>query len=459
MRSLILAISIILLLGNVAYGQSTVLSSVDFEFDKSLLCSYPREAKLTYTGIVPNGIGSVLPDHDFGNSYVVYSPDYTFEWQWGNAIRRSGVGLGPFDLAWIGTDGLNISLTVTSTASPQDKVTKTKKIKVFYLDVTAKWQDATCSTHQGWILINAADGTAPYQYSVDGTNFQDDSLFDVNPDTYKITIKDANNCVASKELTINGPDKPWVITVNDTTLCPGEQMKLSTSSYATTFLWEPATGLDNPTSKDPVAKPLSTTRYIVTTTNNNCMGIAKDTVLITVVPDFTLNITPDSEIEAGTSLQLNANSPELNQTTGVSYIWSPPTGLNDPGLPDPVTTTSKTTVYSIKVTTKEGCSATDDVKITVIPRFSILIPTAFSPNDDGTNDILKPFIHDDTSLLHFKIFNRWGEVIFFSKDKEKGWDGRVGGTYAASGSYAYKIEGVTNVGEIVKKEGAVLLLR
>lgn len=449
-----------LLLANPAIGQSDVLSSVDFSLDTNLLCSFPRVLRVTYTGKPVTGIG-YKPAWDHGDGYMAFSPEYTFDWQWENGgFRKSGTGMGPFEINYDGFSGVRrIILTVTRTTAPFDKVVIIKEVVIYYLGITAIWEDATCSNKKGKIHLIASDGTPPYQYSVDGVNFQNDSLFIVDPAIYPITIKDANNCVTGKTLGINEPEKTWVRTIENPDICVGKQVQLSVNSNATGFSWEPATGLDNPAVKDPVANPTFTTQYIVTATNNDCTGSAKDTVLVTVVPEIVLNITPDSEIDPGTPFQLNTWTTVPGATTNASYTWSPPLGLSDPEIANPVATISSLAAYSVQVTSPEGCSATAQVKLSITSRPTILIPSAFSPNGDGNNETFIPIVRKNINLLNFKIYNRWGNVIFSSNQQDHGWDGRFNGEHVAGGNYVYKVEGITDTGQTIKKEGTVMLIR
>jgi gliding motility-associated-like protein len=89
----------------------------------------------------------------------------------------------------------------------------------------------------------------------------------------------------------------------------------------------------------------------------------------------------------------------------------------------------------------------------------ILVPTAFTPNGDGLNDILRPFTIDIKQLNYFRIFNKWGQLIFESNNTAIGWDGSYQGAPQASGNYVWIAQGIDNKGQVVNQHGQVLLIR
>ncbi len=89
----------------------------------------------------------------------------------------------------------------------------------------------------------------------------------------------------------------------------------------------------------------------------------------------------------------------------------------------------------------------------------IFIPTAFTPNNDGKNDILKPIPVGITRIDFFRIYNRFGQLIYETKEYLKGWDGNVAGTPQASGTYVFSAQGVDYTGKTIFKKGTVVLIR
>ncbi len=150
---------------------------------------------------------------------------------------------------------------------------------------------------------------------------------------------------------------------------------------------------------------------------------------------------------------------QLHATGGLSYTWAPATFLNDPNIANPIAIINSTQIFTVKAFTPQGCESYDDVKITIYMGPDIYLPNAFTPNDDGINDLFsgKPVGIDEFSYL--KIFNRYGQEIFSTTDYRKGWDGKWKGQKQEAGVYVYIARGIDFHGNVVMKKGTVMLIR
>ncbi len=171
-----------------------------------------------------------------------------------------------------------------------------------------------------------------------------------------------------------------------------------------------------------------------------------DTSLPIAAPDAGNNVI----IAYGASTTLTASG-------SGSYTWSPATGLSCTACKNPVASPLITTTYYVT-----NCHGTDSVVITVeespVPCGELFIPNAFSPNEDGNNEIL--YVKQNCiQTMKWEIFNRWGEKVFESIDVSKGWDGTYNTKRVDSGIYYYVFKAVYKSGEEVKREGNVALLR
>ncbi|MBI4947244.1 MAG: gliding motility-associated C-terminal domain-containing protein [Bacteroidetes bacterium] len=112
-----------------------------------------------------------------------------------------------------------------------------------------------------------------------------------------------------------------------------------------------------------------------------------------------------------------------------------------------------------------GCSGNDCITIIVdvvnIPCGALFIPNAFSPNNDGDNDVLKVYMENLNCFkeFYFVIFNRWGEKVFESYDQKKGWDGMFQDKWLDSAVFNYYLEATLTSEEKIKKKGNISLLR
>lgn len=153
-------------------------------------------------------------------------------------------------------------------------------------------------------------------------------------------------------------------------------------------------------------------------------------------------------------VQLNAHGGTNNY-----YTWSPPIGLNDAHIENPVATYDRELRYRLDAITNEGCDAHSTILIKRYIGPDILIPTGFTPNRDGKNDILKAIPVGMKSLDYFAVYNRLGERVFYTRDFTKGWDGTINGMPAALTAYAVVAEATDYTGKKFIKRATVVLIR
>ena len=151
--------------------------------------------------------------------------------------------------------------------------------------------------------------------------------------------------------------------------------------------------------------------------------------------------------------------------TGIEFLWEPATYLSCVNCTNPVVTPEKDVIYSVTAIDNNGCSQTQIIRINAVKDIRVFIPSAFSPNDDGINDIL---VFNSNNLVskvnYFKVFNRWGNLMFEATDFEPnndshGWDGRFNGEELNGGAYVYYTEFVFIDGTVQTKSGWVTLLK
>ena len=165
-----------------------------------------------------------------------------------------------------------------------------------------------------------------------------------------------------------------------------------------------------------------------------CSGPAGSNIIdMTVYDPPYIQLTPDTIIAAHSVITLN---PIL---TGVvdQFQWEPAPYMNDPTLLDPTVAPIGTTVYEI-VASNSHCTASAFEKVEVF--YDLLMPNAFTPNGDGRNDLFRIPPSVPITIKHFAIYNRWGQLVFATTDASQGWDGRVDGHSAVSGTYVWVIE-------------------
>ncbi|MBS1655918.1 MAG: gliding motility-associated C-terminal domain-containing protein, partial [Bacteroidetes bacterium] len=189
-----------------------------------------------------------------------------------------------------------------------------------------------------------------------------------------------------------------------------------------------------------------------------CQSLTPDIVTVNVTPPIQVFMYPgDTIVYEGDQIQLHAVS------AGTYYNWTPATGLSDPTIADPVVTAGVTgsyITYHVITTTSAGCSGDGFVTIKVYKGPDIYLPNAFTPNGDGLNETFKPFTVGIKTINYFKIFNRWGQMIYSSTGMDThGWDGKYLGVAQGSGAYVWVIEAITSDNRKIFKKGTVTLVR
>jgi len=250
---------------------------------------------------------------------------------------------------------------------------------------------------------------------------------------------------------------PLAAVSNDTMICFHTSAQLHASTDGSSFTWAPQALLQPASSLNPVAYPKTTTSYIFSAYDTKgCPKPGLDTVTVTVLPYLKAYAGKDTAVVIGQTLQLLA-------TGGTTYRWFPPTGLSADNIADPVAmyvSSSDGIRYTVFAYNEAGCvdSASFTVKVySTLPQ--IFIPSAFTPNNDGLNDILKPVAAGMQRIDYFNIYNRWGKLVFTTSVNGRGWDGNVHGQPQGSGVYVWMVKAVDYTGAPYFRKGTVTLIK
>ncbi len=278
---------------------------------------------------------------------------------------------------------------------------------------------------------------------------------------YYVTVTNGFGCVQKDSVRIVADEKVQLRQSNDVLICRGDETRLTAGGNTNRWEWTPVTGLNNPHSASTKASPDTTTRYQVVGYSLNTCPNDTGFVLVSVADLPVVDLGPDRTTEAGQVITL---SPTVS-TDVVKYNWWPAGGLNCTDCKTPVFVADNDIVYHLRVITQYGCASEDDVRITVAcGKGAVYVPNAFTPNSDGKNDVFTIKGYGIQRVKSFRIFNRWGQVVFkrenFSpNDRSFGWDGNINGRMAAPGAYVYIAEVTCNEGKAVVVKGTVMLVR
>ena len=269
--------------------------------------------------------------------------------------------------------------------------------------------------------------------------------------TYQLKAS-IGKCNATDDITLRTVPYPFVNAGKDTVICYDDTAQLHASVIASRFSWSPFNALSGVNILDPIAFPLRTTTYTLMAYDTiGCPKPGVDQVKVTVRPKIIAFAGNDTSIVIGQSLQLTGSGAEF-------FKWTPPTGLNNSTVARPIATLNDPMTYVMRAFTAEGCFGIDTINIKVFKTLpDIFMPNAFSPN--GKNNILRPIPVGITKLEYFRVYNRWGQLVFQTIEPGKGWDGTVAGKLQDAGTYVWMVQGTDYTGKTVSKKGTAVLLR
>lgn len=276
-------------------------------------------------------------------------------------------------------------------------------------------------------------------------------------DTIFSMQRQISGCVLIKAYTMNVPETLTKVTETIRYACIGDVLHSEVEQGWTHVEWSSA-AIGFLSNTDIVAYTVSApdTLKVEVSDGSGC-NIQRNTVIRISKP--VIDATHDAyQILKGESVQLSVSGAE-------TYQWQPASGLNDQYASHPVASPSKTTEYLVTGTDSVGCIAT--AKIIVVVEETAFVPNLFTPNHDGSNDVLKIYGLDQGRDFSFTIYNREGNTVFHTRIIAEavsiGWDGTAGGVAQPSGVYYWNVKGETTTGAPLqlngKESGSIVLLR
>jgi gliding motility-associated-like protein len=245
------------------------------------------------------------------------------------------------------------------------------------------------------------------------------------------------------------------------TICAGGTVRLSASG-ADEYNWMPGEGIVGNNVSTIVVKPLQSTVYrVIGRDKKHCFA---DTGFIPV------KVYPIPVVEAGGIDQTINVGQSVTLTPVVSQDahdikWTPTTTIVSVNHPSVTVKPRETTTYTVTVRNNGGCTAKDDLTVYVICNgANVFIPNTFSPNSDGANDVFFPRGSGVFSIKSFKVFNRWGELMysrndFQANDSRSGWDGKYKGQIQNPDVFVYIMEVLCDNNTVLTYKGNVALIR
>jgi gliding motility-associated-like protein len=298
----------------------------------------------------------------------------------------------------------------------------------------------------------------------------------VTKTTYYRTIVKSGVCPAdnSEPATIrfyNVPAPAAAIAPDSSYICYGKSALLNaTITTGTSYAWSTNVPLTPggsgtvpavPYALTETATPKVSSNVVLTVNNAGCPNPLKDTFYINVTDPIIVHAGNDTAVVVNQPLQLNAT---VNDPGASIWSWAPATGLNVANIPGPVAIYDMNApafiTYVVTAQTIAGCTGTDTITIKIFKTpADIFVPSAFTPNADGHNDVIRPVLVGIQQLSFFRVYNRWGQMVFSTSEANKGWDGTVGGNKQATDNFVYMVQAVDYTGKVIVKRGNFVLVR
>lgn len=267
---------------------------------------------------------------------------------------------------------------------------------------------------------------------------------------YVLTVTTPAGCKGADSAVITVYPGNFASTIGDKDICPRDSVQLITTG-GISYSWQPNLGVSDTTSPAPWVFPITSQTYTaVATSADGCHDTVQ--VHINVWPGGVVSLPDSVTLYPGESYHM------MPYTNCSAFMWFPTAGVEGMYLSDPTVTPEVSTRYIIYGTTEHGCMAQDSIYITVNPESLLEVPNAFSPGSTNNSafSILKRGV---ATLNYFRVYNRWGNLLFETKDINKGWDGTYEGVPQPFAVYVYDIQAVTLTGQVFSKHGNVTLLR
>ncbi len=314
-------------------------------------------------------------------------------------------------------------------------------------------------------LNTVTDPNATYSWLVDSVAFSTEPQPVVTPletTTYTLIIQYLDCTPIEDEIEVTVVQEPQLTVSEDTSICLGNTVLLTADGVvAGSYFWEPV----NENTPTIEVAPSTSGWYVVTFEDAAGCFVSTDSVFVDVGTGFvvdSLYADPDTVFE-GQTISLGAFT-EPDTLLDPAHLWLL-AGSIQVGNMQEITITAPSLdeeealiYYEVIVTDAYGC--TDTARIDVLLKNSrYQIPLVFTPNGDGTNDTFKVYATEGVEVLTFKVFNRWGQLVYDNEDGKAEWDGLQNNQPAPADVYVYIIEIKLGDGQIVVEKNNVTLLR
>ena len=439
-------------------GNSIIIDSLPSDADP--LTFYVTETPVKCKDDSATGTATAHASGGHGN--------YTYRWSNNDTTKTiTGLSEGVYYVTVIDAEGGGCVLTSDDVGDSAVIVTvpiDSSSLSLYITETPVKCKDDSAT---GTATAHASGGHGDYTYLWSNSDTTQ-TITGLSEGIYYVTVIDAGGegCVLTsddvgdsaviRKLPPNA--EPLSFTLNHTNAICGEDNGTATAHARGgwgdyTYIWS-----NNQTYS--TANDLASGNYCVTVIDAGGGGCAIDNngnncVTVIALEEPFINAEPE-EIQVGRGAKVPV---EVNANGIFTYSWIPSTGLNCFDCQNPVASPPESTLYTVSATDSNGCVVTDSVLIRISGKIEIYIPNTFTPNGDNVNDKVKVEGFGIKRLIAFRVFNRWGQLVFETSDQDESWDGTFKGQPLDMDRYVYYVIIETYEGQEVTRQGGITLVR
>ena len=429
-----------------------------FAFDTLITCNYPDSAICQGQSIqVPYSVNELFQS---GNIFTAQLSDAT-----GSFATPLAIGT----LKSVNSGVINCNIPVTTPAGNNYRIrivssnpVRTSNINAHNIRIHAKPvafagnDTAICSL--AVVQLNGTGGGNYQWYSADSMKnpgTATPTITGTASNKYSLVVTNTFGCHDTDEVMVSIIPKPvFEVSPKSKKICFGDSVLL-VAKGGDKYHWWSSQFLDYGTKSSMTGKPFRDIVYSVEITRNICNDTDTLHIEVYVKPIPEVAVTSENN-----NIDCANNSVQLQATGATKYYWTPVLDLNDPTIATPVASPGVTTKYTVTGTSEHGCTdtATTWVVVSAKGKYNMIIPDAFTPNNDGLNDCYRITVNADIDFYKLGIYNRWGNRIFYTTNRNDCWDGSYKGNIQETGTYYYVLETSSrSCGAEVKKGNFYLL--
>ncbi len=326
--------------------------------------------------------------------------------------------------------------------------------------------DTACTPFNG-ILTSTTENADSLTWFINGTEygshgetesytFENSGVTDQTV-TINLAVKDSHGCRDTAEINFGIYPLPQITITNDTIICNGDAVTIYASGgEGCTYSWSPDEAISDVNIQSPAINPGSDiTYYVDVLSQHNCLNSDSVNIVVQQEPEIFLLPELDTVIIGDTVFAILTADQE-----NLSFIWTPQEFISCVSCPEPYFIPEESMRYTLTVEDSMHCFRYNYyMDIVVVEKYTLDVPGAFTPLGAEANRIVYVNGYGIRKLLQFRIYNRWGEEVFFTDDIRKGWDGYYNGQLQNIDNYSYYVEAEMFNGQVQSKKGQIMLIR